>query len=186
MCKLNCKSYFFFLALLLFISPSCDKISDRLDTFTQFEMDLDQTITIPASSKAQLPFNITTPDIETDSESSFAVNNSRKDLVEEVTLTKLQLTLSSPENGDFGFLKSIAVYVGAGDLPEVKIAWKDSISEDAGKILELEVTGVDLQEYIKKEAINLRVNTVTDELLTSDHVIDLHTVFYVDVKVLGN
>jgi len=29
------------------------------------------------------------------------------------------------------------------------------------------------------------VNTVTDEIITSDHQIDIHAVFFVDAEVLG-
>ena len=156
-----------------------------LAKLTRFEMKFDQSVTIPASTAINLPFNLFTPDIETNSESAFAVNNTKKDLVEEIKLTTLRLTLKSPANSDFSFLKSISVFVSADDLPEIKIAWKDDVPNDVGKVLELDVTGADMQEYIKKDSFKLRLNTVTRKMLGAEHQIDLHSVFFVDVRVLG-
>jgi len=167
--------------LLIFLVTACKVLSK----FTRFEMKFDETVTIPASTGINLPFNLFTPDIETNSESAFAINNTRKDLVEEVKLTTLRLTLKSPATSDFSFLKSISVFVSADDLPEIKIAWKEDVSNDVGKVLELDVTGADMQEYIKKDSFKLRLNTVTRKLLGADHQVDLHAVFFVDVRVLG-
>lgn len=157
----------------------------KLDKLTQFDMEFNETFVIPSSTGINLPINILTPDISTNSESAFAVNDTRKDLVEEIKLTTLTLTLTSPTNADFSFLKSISVYISAEGLTETKIAWKDNIPNDVGGVLVLELTGVDLKEFIKKDNFALRMNTVTDELLTSDHSIDLHSVFFVDAKILG-
>ena len=155
-----------------------------IDKLTQFDMVFNETAVIPSSTGINLPFNILTPDIETNSESTFAVNDTRKDLVEEIILKTLDLRITSPSNADFSFLKSINLYISAVGLNEVKIAWKDNIPSDA-TILNLDVTGVDLKEYIKADKFSLRLNTETDELLASDYHIDIHSVFFVDAKILG-
>ena len=155
----------------------------EIDKLTKFNMRFNETIIIPSSTGINLPFNILTPDLETNSASTFAINNTRKDLVQEIKLTKLDLTVTSPANADFSFLKSISVFISADGLSETKIAWKDNVPSDAGTILNLEVTGVDLKEYIKKDKFALRLNTVTDELLTSDYHIDATSVFFVNAKV---
>jgi len=49
----------------------------------------------------------------------------------------------------------------------------------------LETTGTDLKEYIKADEFKLRVNTITDEVIATDHQIDINSVFFVDVKILG-
>lgn len=155
-----------------------------IDKLTQFDMEFNETAVIPSSTGINLPFNILTPDIETNSESTFAVNDTRKDLIEEIILKTLDLKITSPSNADFSFLKSINLYISAVGLNEVKIAWKDNIPSDA-TILNLDVTGVDLKEYIKADKFSLRLNTETDELLASDYHIDIHSVFFVDAKILG-
>jgi hypothetical protein len=170
-----------FITAIVFLFSSCESLKE----LTRFEMDFNQSITIPASTGINLPFNIFTPDIETNSESDFSANKTSKDLVEQIKLKTLKLTVKSPSDGDLGFLKSISVYLSADDLPEIKIAWKDSIPLSAGGTLELDVSDADMQEYIKKDSFKLKLNTVTREMLGSDYQIDLYTVFFVDVKVLG-
>ena len=157
----------------------------ELDKLTQFEMDYSSSLTTPSSTGIDLPINFYSPDIESDSESAFAINDTRKELVEEIRLTRLDLTVTSPSNGDFSFLESIEIYLSADSLPEIKIAWKDRVPGDAGKLLELETSGDDLKEYIKKDDFSLRLHTVTDEILTSDHEIEIYSLFFVDAEILG-
>lgn len=175
------KAYTIFAAIALIGITACTK----LDKFTQFEMSFDNTVVIPSTSIIDLPFNLVTPDMETNSSSTFAANNTRKDKIEEIILTELKLTLNAPAEEDFSFLKSIVIYINAEGLEEQTVASKEDIPSDVGRELELDVSGIDLQAYIKKDAFSLRVGTVTDEALDEDHEVNVHTVFYVDAKVLG-
>ena len=169
------------LLALLFLLSGCDE----LDKLTQFDMEYNETVVIPSSTGINLPFNLFTPDIESNSESTFEINNTRKDLIEEIILKKMHLTLTSPSNSDFSFLESIEIFMSAEGLDEIKIAWKDTISSNGGNQIELETVSFDLKDYIKKEEFKLRLNTVTDELVTSDHSINVYSLFFVDAKILG-
>lgn len=168
------------LALLCLVT-ACKEI----DKLTQFNMDYNATVIVPSSSGVNLPFNLFTPDIETNAESEFAINDTRKDLVEEIVLTEMVLHHLSPDSGDFNFLASIEIFIKANDLPEVRIAWKDEVPQDAGKQINLQTSDADLKAYIKKDKFTLRLNTVTDEFLGSDQKIEIRSVFFVDAKVLG-
>ena len=75
--------------------------------------------------------------------------------------------------------------MNAPDLPEVEIAWANIIPESIEGVLTLDVSGTDFQEYIKKDQFSLRLNTTTDELLTSDHQLEIATTFFIDAKILG-
>ena len=132
----------------------CKKVAK----LTQFNMEFNETVVIPSSAGVNLPFNVLTPDIQTNSESTFEINDTRKDLIEEIILTDIDLTISSPTNGNFNFLKSIEIYISADGLDEVKIAWKDSVPSNL-TFLDLDVTGVDLKEYIKADKFSLRLYT---------------------------
>ena len=138
---------FTILSLLLLVCNSCKKI----DQFTQFSMDFNNEIVIPSSTGISLPINLLTPELETNSESTFEVNDTRKDLIEEIRLTSLILTLNAPDNADFSFLESISVYMNAQDLPEVEIAWEDDVPDNAGNQISLNVSNEDFKEYIKKD-----------------------------------
>lgn len=179
--KINLRPLFVTVCLLLLVS-GCKKI-DRL---TQFDMALDNSVVVPSTTGVNLPVNLITPEVETNSEQTFESNDTRKDLVEEIRLTSLDLTITSPTNSDFGFLRAISIYISADGLSETRIAWKDSVPATAGPALALDVSGDDLKEYIKKDKYTLRVNTITDELLTSNQHIDIHAVFFVNAKLIGN
>ncbi|QCW98596.1 hypothetical protein FGM00_00100 [Aggregatimonas sangjinii] len=165
---------------LLTLLVSCDKIDD----LTKFNLDYETQVTIPSSAGINLPFDVLTPETETDSESKFNSNDTRKDLIEEIKLTQLQLVITSPSDADFSFLESIEVYISADGLEEIKIASKLDVPETVS-ILDLEVSDADLKEYIKKDSYNLRLNTVTDEAMSQDHEIDVNSTFFVDAKILG-
>ena len=171
-----------FLLFTLSVLFSC---KDTLDRLTMFNIDFRETVTIPSSTGINLPFNIFTPDITTNSEATFASNNTRKDLVEDIRLQQLKLTIKSPSSGDFSFLKSISLYMNAEGLPEVLIGSKENIPNSSGNTLELDIPDVNLKEYIKKDKFSIRLSTVTDELITQDHQIEVYSQFRVDAKILG-
>lgn len=175
------KRVFFVLISLFLLYPACSVI----DKLTQFNMDYDMSVVIPSSTLINLPINISTPDIESNSESAFSVNDTRKEMIEEIVLRQLKLTLTDPPEEDFSFLESLSIYISAEGLTETEIAWMDPVPADANNVLDLETSDADLKEYIKKDRFSLRLNTVTDEAMTVDHHIDIHAVFFVDAKVLG-
>jgi hypothetical protein len=171
--------------LLIFAIMAVFGSCDKLDELTKFEMDYTQRVVIPSSTGIDLPFDIYTPEKETNATSEFAVNDTRKDLIEEIVLRNLILNIISPEGEDFSFLESITVYMSAEDLPEIRIAWNEEVSATTGGLLELETSMDDLKEYIKKDSYSLRLKTVTDEFLSSDYEIEILSVFFVDAKILG-
>jgi hypothetical protein len=167
------------LSIVSFIS--CKKVK-KLTTFT---MEYQSTVVIPSSTVINLPFNLFTPELASNSETTFAINDTRKDLIEQIQLKKLDLKISSPSNGNFDFLKSVEIYLIAEGLPNEKIAWKNNIENNSGNTLSLETTSSDLKEYIKKDKFKLQVNTVTDQLVNSDYHIDIFSLFFVDAKMIG-
>lgn len=156
----------------------------KVDKFTQFDMEFNETATIPSSTGIDLPTSIFTPDVETNSEQTFAVNDTRKDKIESIVLTDLDLTIITPDSEDFSFLKSIAVYMSASGLPEIELAYKDVIPDTATQLI-MDTSGEDLQEYIKKDEFNIRISAVTDEIIATDYELNVHQIFFVDAKVLG-
>ena len=172
-----------FLLLSLSIATlfhSCKKI----DEWTHFTMEYDQEATIDATIPIPVGLlNIPTPDITTNSESTFASENTRKDLVEEAKLTQLTLTVVSPSGGDFSFLESAKVFISADGLDEIMVASNTDVPASATVSLDCE--GQNLEAYVKKDEISLRVETVTDEVLTQDYDITIHSEFFIDAKILG-
>ncbi len=157
----------------------------ELEKLTQFNMKYTESVVIPSSTGIDLPIDLSTPAISSNSESTFASNNTSKDLIEKIQLTDLELELTSPSGSDFSFLNDIEIYINASGVSETLIAWKHDIPDTQGTTLPLETTGVDLKDYIKQDNFSLRLKIVTDKLIAQDHHIDMNSIFRVDAKILG-
>ncbi len=170
------------LVLGIFVFVSACKEVDKL---TQFSINIDSSSTIPATLGINIPINIWTPDITTNSETEFESNNTNKDLVEHIKLTDLDIEITSPASSTFDFLKDIEIYISAEGLSEKKIAWLYDIPKTGLKAIKLETGDDDLQEYIKKDQVKLKTKTVTREIISNDTDISIHAKFWVDARILG-
>ena len=175
------KKLFLFLSVVILTTQSCKEV----DKLTQFNMDYNDEITIPATLGIDLPIDIWTPDIPTNSTSTFESNNTHKDLVEQIVLKKMTLTIKTPEDASWDFLKKIEIYISADGLEEKKIAWMENIPQTGVKTISMEVSSDDLKEYIKKDKYKLRTKTVTRQLVSHDTKVDIASTFFVDAKILG-
>lgn len=175
------KLFLFALLIGLVSFSSCEKLDKE---FTQFELKYTSKVTIDNGSILNLPIDILTPETTTNAEAEFEVNDTRKDLVEEITLTSMNLKVTSPDEQRFDFLKSIHVYINADGLSELEISFKDPVPEDVGDSLELDINENNLREYILKDRFSLRVEVVTDKVTGSDVEIDVESTYYVDAKLI--
>jgi len=169
------------LTLTAFGGTSCKKVNKLV----QFNLDYKTEITVPASAGVNLPFNLFTPNVETNSEASFKANDTRKDLVDEIMLTELKMTIKSPQDGDFSFLESAKVFITAADVEEKEIATTNSVPENIGSVLLLETLGADLAPYLKADRFTLKVRTITDELLSEDYKIEVYSKFHVIARLVN-
>lgn len=171
----------FLLLLSATMLASCKKINKLV----QFNLNYKTTVTIPSSTGINLPFNLLSPDVETDSEASFRSNDTRKDLINSILLTELKLTIESPSGEDFSFLKSAQIFIKAPGLEEAEIASITSVPENIGNTITLDPTGSDLAPFLKEDKFTLMVKAVTDEFLAQDHKIEIFTRFDVEGKLVN-
>jgi len=144
-----------------------------------FDISDSTTTTIDANILPfQLPVELPTPDVTTNSENEFAQNDTKVELVKEIILKKLVLTITSPNDKTFSFLKSIEIYISADGEDEMKLAWNDDVQSDA-KSIELETTNSALDKYVKKDKYKLRTKVVTKETLTQSVDIKIDFTFQV-------
>jgi hypothetical protein len=142
------KTILIYLALLLGISlAACDKV-DKLLTFY---IEDEQTIEIPAQFSNGFPLGTLIPlspvAVNTNSEAEFSNNDTRADLVKDVSLDKLKLTLTDP-NQNFDFLKDIDIYISNDANEELRLAYYNDIPLGQNAI-ELTSTGAKLDKYLK-------------------------------------
>ena len=164
--------------ILLFLSLGIFSSCSEEDQEVSFYIPTQVEYTIPSSSAINLPFNILTPEVETNAQAEFSSNNTRSDLIKEVELTNLSFEILSPQGADFSFLSSITVFIEAEGLPEVEVASSNTINPNSNKLV-LQPSDLNLQEYLKKDKYTMRVNTITDEVLTQDHRLEISSQFFV-------
>ena len=169
-----------FVALILF--SGC-KIIDEL---THFDIDYNYTFILPAFGGINLDnLNIESPDLENNTESTFKINDTRKDLVERATLEKFHVKILEPTDANFSFVNKIEIFVETEKLDAKLIAWKDNIPDNIGNYLELETTSTNLKKYLTSDAIRVRLKTSSSSPLTEDLLLDLKSTVEVDAKILG-
>jgi len=170
------------LFILIFTFIGCKLI----DELTHFDMDYNYTFTLPAYGGINLDnLNIESNDVENDTESTFEINDTRKDLIESATLKKFDVTIIEPVDADFSFINKVEIFVRTEVLPEKLIAWKDNISDTVGNNLKLETISSNLRKYLISDAIKVRLKTTSSEPLKEDLLLDLQSAVEVDAKILG-
>ena len=141
-------------------------------------------ITVSSLIGVNLPFEIPFPDISLDFSSTSESTNPHIDLVENITLLDFILRITSPQGQTFNFLKDIDVYISTDVLPEIKLAHHYNVDNSIGSVLPLVPEGVELDDYLKSESFDLRLNLVADQLIFTDLVIEGEWVL--DVELINN
>jgi Cu/Ag efflux pump CusA len=170
-------SLFIFLLVLGFSTSGCKKLM----TFT---LDYSTELTIPSQAGINLPFNLYSPEVVTNSSARFESEGTSTKHLRTVYLGKLSLHITSPSSANFDFLNEIQIYISAPGVEEKLIAEKKNIPENQLKSLECDVKTVDLKEFIIQEYYELRVRTVTDQLVMQDVTIRADQEFIVEAKLL--
>jgi hypothetical protein len=174
------------LSLLFFAAVSCVFTScEELKDLLTFDIQHSQTFTMPAQlvlPGANLPGSPVA--VSTNSAESFENNNTRAELVKDVTLRKLVLTIQDPASEDFGFLKDVEIFIDADEAEEVRLAYLNDIPANAGKTLELTSTNAKLDKYLKAPAFTIRTRATVDEAVSQDVTIKTDMTFKVTADPL--
>lgn len=153
---------------------SCNTIDDLLS----FTIDNKTTINIKSSFPIGSPFEVVTPEVTTNSNSSLENNKTKASLVKDVKLKSLQLVIKSPENKNFTFLKSIRLYISTNDSNEIELAYQENVNSTSNAIY-LECTSAKLDEYLKTDSYQIRTQVTMKETLTEDIKVDANMKFKV-------
>ena len=133
-----------FLVLALF---GCEKLNELLT----FEIAHSDNIKIPASGLLNTPLISPVP-VNMSAQESFKNNNTNADLVKDVSLSKLSLTITDPASETFDFLKSIKIYIGTDESDKVLLASLDNIPMGVSAI-NLVPSNAKLDKYIKGKSM---------------------------------
>lgn len=175
------KPQFILLSLSFLLLFNCSIV----DELTKFDIDYETSYTLNPVPIVGVPISLFTPDIETNSDTTFENNNTNKDLIESIKLKKLSISIPSPETGNFNFLKEIRIYLSTENVEEIEVANLFEIPNDNSNTIALDVLGYELENYIKEDEFKMRIYAVADETTTEVYEIDFFAIFAVDAKILG-
>ncbi|SHL14872.1 hypothetical protein [Flavobacterium chilense] len=150
------------LLLSLFLT-SCSAVDDLLS----FTISNATSIKIQSTSPINLPSEIITPDVTTNSSAEFQNNKTKASLVKDVKIRSLKLTISDPSDKTFTFLKSVHLYISTTDSDEIELAYQDNINSSSNTI-DLICTDARLDQYIKADKYKIRTKVTLKETLTKD------------------
>lgn len=150
--------FFLIVATACIINLSCKKTKEEVDKLTEFDIDYTTNLTVPSQTLAlNVPVDFTTPDISTNSNNKFLENNTTKDLVSEIKLSKFKISVAT---GNLDFLKSLNIYIKSSS-GETLIGSKTNIPNG---IMEtnLDLLDVNIKNFIVEPTMKFRVNLTID------------------------
>lgn len=151
------------IAILCILIVSCSVI-DSLLTFTVSNQ---TSFKIASGFPLNVASDIVTPDVTTNSSAVFENNNTNADLVKDVKLDELKLTITDPADKTFSFLKSIHIFISTDANDEIELAYLDNINSNLST-LNLICTSQKLDKYIKAPSYKLRAQATIGETVTQD------------------
>lgn len=171
------------LVLVVVFTNGCKKASE----LTQIRMPCTAQITVPDQVPIiGTPYPFSTPPIPTKTETVLKNEGYNLNLVEKISLEKLDLVLNSPSGGNLDFLNTIKIYIEADGLPKVLMAQKVVPGSPTNiTSVSLDCEDVDLKEYFKKSEVKITSEVTIDKTVFGEHVIDINSVFLIDVNILG-
>lgn len=144
---------------------SCEKTKETINEATEFNIDYSTSLSIPSTSvSVSVPADFTTPEISTQSVSKFASEKTTQDLIDEIKLTRFNI--SNP-SGNLDFLDSVSIYIKTGSLGDILVATKSKIPKGTTQVV-ADMKDVNIKTHISKEKIQFRVTVKITTGLTSN------------------
>lgn len=160
------KATLFVLVLLMVAGiSSCEKTKDTINEATEFNIDYSTNLSIPSTSvSVSVPADFTTPEVSTQSVSKFASEKTTQDLIDEIKLTRFNI--SNP-SGNLDFLDSVSIYIKTGSVGDILVATKSRIPKGTTQVA-ADLKNVNIKSHISKEKIQFRVSVKITTGLSSN------------------
>ena len=166
--------------VLLISFTSCDLLSE----LAKFTVSYSAQFTVDKNTVINMPIDLNSGDIITDSKKTFEDNDADLDDIDEITLDKLTVRLLSPAGGDLSFGKDIVVLIGAPGKSDLILAFKNDVPAGVGSEIDLDASQSDFAEFIKLDKFFLIARVTLDETLNEDHVLEVDADFTVKANPL--
>ena len=174
------KSISLFLLVCLNFFLGCKKI----DELTEFDLEYSTEITIPASGLSiNQPITLNTPEIPTNGSSKFTENNTTKNLIDEIKLTRFNISVVTPSGANLDFMNSLEIFIAAGNISETMFAKKVPVPPGSA-FVSMDLEGQNLKDYIFEDKFKMRLRLVPDQVLSADVKIKIDQTMHVKGKRL--
>ncbi|KAA9333152.1 hypothetical protein F0P96_09225 [Hymenobacter busanensis] len=169
---------FALLAVALVATAACKKI----DQLLTFYIEDSQNFKIPATPLlGQLPL-VPIP-VTTRSDEKFKNANTAANLVKDVSLDKLTLTVTDPNSANFDFLESITIYISTDGNDRVPLASLNPVPLGQSTIA-LTPSGAVLDKYIKAQSYTLTTEAKTRRAVAQETSVRIDTRFKITADPL--
>lgn len=158
---------------------SCKKAEE----LSEFDISYSTEFKIPAVNvQLEQPLDITTPELPSNSKSTFVKENTAAHLVDEIKITRMDFFIKNPATGNFDFLKNLKLFMSASGQPESQVAFKDSIPAGLDS-LRMDLPDTDVKKFIFEEAFRIRTRVMPDGTLPADVTVKLEQTLHVKCKL---
>jgi hypothetical protein len=168
------KSYLLLFILPLLFAMGCKKETKPKETSIEVNFQESAPFLVPFDLDVlDSQITLQTFSFETNTNSVLASKNSNKDLLEEAFIEYIRMNALAPDTLNFNFLKDIEVYMLADGLPEILGAYYYDIPNTKLRLLELETTKENMKEYLKKDALQLKIKVTLREVLKQGSILKM-------------
>lgn len=155
------KKWLLFGAAIGLLTVSCKKLKDlatinkdiKYNETAEIPEAIDLLVTIPPGG---LSLSMPKIGMATNSAQYLAEYNTSADLVDEVTLKEVKLTIEQPPTQNFDFVDTIEVYLSGTNQPEKLAAYIYGIPKGVNQIT-LDRADLDIKDYFLSDTIYYRV-----------------------------
>ncbi|HEX8428115.1 hypothetical protein [Hymenobacter sp.] len=173
------KILFLFPLMLLLATVGCEKIDKLLTFYIEDSQNIKVSSSFPLGKIVPLtPLTVTTR-----SEEKFSNEGTRADLVKDVSLNRLTLTITDPSSENFDFLRSIKIYISTDSNDKVLLASLEQIPQGV-KVISLKSNNAVLDKYIKAKSFTLTTEAVIAKPISQDITLRCDTRFKVTADPL--
>ncbi|GGG38120.1 hypothetical protein [Hymenobacter glacieicola] len=166
------------LVVLAFLS-SCDK----LDKLLTFYIEDSQSVKIASAFPIGQVVPLTPIAVTTRSDEKFKNENTSANLVKDVKLDRLTLSITDPSSENFDFLQSITIYISTDSNDKILLASLDNVPTGVNT-LQLTPTSQKLDKYVKASSYTLSTEAKIRKPISRDITIRTDSRFKVTADPL--
>ncbi|GAB3231657.1 hypothetical protein GCM10027346_18290 [Hymenobacter seoulensis] len=167
------------LLLVLAVLSSCDKLDKLLTFYIEDSQSVKIASNFPFGQFAPLsPIPVTTR-----SDEKFKNENTSANLVKDVKLDRLTLTITDPNAENFDFLQGINIYISTEQSDKILLASLDNVPMGVNT-LQLTPTSEKLDKYVKANSYTLSTEAKIRKPISRDITIRTDTRFKVTADPL--